>query len=192
MSKCSLCKKSFDAKNNKQKCCYDCFINRRDDLIEILHEKDNQMQFRIFTVDQINEAEKFLSELCVEYIDTVVDFDRVLDTIEDWRGFTKNVVVCLHANKFNESRIEAREKIWDRIESEQIKWGCMIFKRGSYDDVKNSNNFTEEGSKAWVCSIVKPRLFIDDCWDHVNSVSSLGIDSHRFKPNDDLFALICF
>lgn len=193
MISCIFGDHKFKPRNDKDKICYNCYMSRKDDLIEILHKKEDAYQYTIFNVDQVEEAEKFISELCKkDPINSVVGLEGVLNTVEDWRGFTKSVAVCEHVNKLSLARVNAREDIWNRIEKEQIVWGCLIFNRGPYKDMKKSNNFTEKGSKAWVCSLVNPEMFIDCHWDHINSVKSIDISTRKFNLDGDLFALICF
>lgn len=189
---CIFCQESYEPNNDRDKSCDSCYKNHKYDFIEILHYEDGELQSNTYKHFQKNDAEKFLLELSKGLVDVVLDFHGVLDTVEKNVKFTKSTVVCSFVGKLSKNRIQEREEIWDRIESGQIKWGCLIFKRGPFNDKNFSNNFTVDGSKAWFCSFVKPKLFIDDSWDHINSVNKVNVKTYKFGKNDDLSKILSF
>ena len=187
MTKCVFCNKEFEARNNREKCCRTCFLARKDDLIEIIHQGD-KIQANIFKEDGDEAAVAFLGKL--EAPTCVADLHNVLDTTNPKENFGPGIVCCSFVGKLSEMRTLARKEIVARIKAGQISWGCLVFKRGPRENREIANAFNELGSKAWVCSVLKPKLFVDDAWDHINSVKSVGIRAVKFRPSDDLAQLL--
>ena len=89
------------------------------------------------------------------------------------------ICIISFVGKYSETRIEALEDIKNRIETGQVDFGVLVFKRGK-GGTDNSNTFHEAGSKAWVNSLLKinnKAIFIDDSEDHVLSVRSANIEN---------------
>ena len=183
---CQMC--NMVSKYLKFKCCEGCHQRHKDDLIEIIfRQEDDQIGCRLFNLEEITLAENTLN--AVGKVDIVTDLHGVLDTIDpltllpfkkDW-----SVVACSYVGKFSGMRLRAKDMIRSRIKNNQIKWGVLVFNRGSRNNLKTYHTFTKPGSKAWFVNQVRPTLFFDDGVDHINSVSSLNLEHLKCVKVDE-------
>lgn len=100
----------------------------------------------------------------------VFDLHNVLDVINNTTSLGTNdkmlVVCCSFIGYRNEKlKSKARKDILARIDSGQINYGILVFKRG-----KRKRKTKMVGSKAWFCKLVNCNIFFDDGVDHIESV----------------------
>ena len=112
------------------------------------------------------EAERHLS---VNPANIRMDLHGVLDILPKDVALVKNRevnrIVCISFVGKN-TRDEAAKDIQDRIQTGQIDYGVLVFKRGKG---KDRFTYTEEGSNG-------PAIFIDDSTDHLRSTKHLRPD----------------
>jgi len=190
---CEECGESYKSSNKTRVpvvYCKTCRGVRQNDLIEIIHP-DCMMKF---SINQQSDAETMLDTYCKA--DIRLDLHKTLDTISCNTKLTSNSVCCVsYVGALTVTRSEARQDILSRVASGQIRFGVLVFKRGSHRDPEAANNFTEPGSKAWFNKILNAdddanKLFVDDSDDHVNSVGSIGVKSILITRNDRLLDII--
>lgn len=156
------------------------------DLIEIL----TPIGIEIFTTEQSKEAEEVLKGLVA---DIRLDFHGVLDTLPVTPlPIDKKVPICCicFVGRQSQTRIDARGQILERIESGQIEFGILVFKRGTI----------KVGTKAWVNFHLLhkgERIFIDDSEDNILTTREICpsiqcIHHISEKPEDILSALLSF
>lgn len=167
---CCFCSTSF--KSSRRHACYQCVTNHEDDLYEYIYPTDSETcSFDIF-VDEQNPPFKGRK------MDVIYDLHNVLDTISPTEklcnDFTLPSCVVSYVGKATSTRLSAREEIMNRIQSGQVEFGVLVFKR-SY---RGSRITTEPGTKAWFISQLdtfERCIFLDDSKDHIDSVNSLRI-----------------
>lgn len=169
--------------------CKACRKIRGADVIEII-TKD----LDILYYDNADKASEALKSLTA---DVRLDLHKTLDTISSDTKLSIESVCCISfVGYFTQTRIDARTDIMDRIKTQQIRFGILVFKRGSKKDPLGCERFHEIGSKAWVNNILGSDtdkvLFVDDSDDHVYSVQSINskIKSIKIRNGDDLLSLI--
>jgi hypothetical protein len=188
--KCGSCGADFDTSKNSHPVvfCPPCRKIRNLDVCEIITSNG------IIYCSNINEAESLLSKMPATLR---LDLHHTLDTVDsDFNVFADSCCIS-YVGKLTDTRLFARLDILDRIQTGQIKYGALVFKRGNSKSPDLANKFVEPGSKAWFNKIVPvdsglEPLFIDDSEDHVKSVSYAGIRSIQIFPNDKLTDLIEF
>lgn len=161
------------------------------DIMEIIFKKENQIQYKIFKKKE--NAEDTLNKYSA---DIRLDYHNVLDLTGPYQPLMSNQdrgkhIICVisYVGKNSDRRIEARKDIMRRIETGQIDFGILIFKRCLEPIL--CNKFHDVGSKAWVNFLLGTRgnaVFIDDSDDHYNSVRSMNIPNLKailFKERDD-------
>lgn len=116
----------------------------------------------------------------------VTDLHKTLDTtspskVPSLPEDTKMVVLS-YIGTSQSTLTDAVSDVKERIKTGQVVFGVFCFHRGHRGAVT-----TEEGSKAHVCQILKPILFLDDALDHVKSVDTLGVQTHRFLKGSEKF-----
>jgi hypothetical protein len=138
-----------------------------ENLIEVIHA--TKLRKYINPV----EAERHLSNYPANIR---MDLHGVLDILPKDIPLVKNRevnrIVCISFVGEN-TRYEAAKDIQDRIQTGQIDYGVLVFKRGKG---KDRFTYTEEGSKAWVNQHIPsngPAIFIDDSTDHLRSTKHL-------------------
>lgn len=152
--------------------CNFCYKIRRSDIIETVEVVDNKVIYRAF--DDKLEAEEKLKTLTA---DIRYDLHGVLDTV-DKSVYLSDIPSCAlsFVGATTKTRLGARKEIIERIFSNQIKFGILVFKRGR-GNIKYK--FTDPGSKAWANTYIQRNgnksYFIDDSDDHFYSVKSLNL-----------------
>lgn len=178
--------------------CKSCRKLRQSDILEYI-TKDS---LKIYSEANSDAAFVLLMRL---KSDLRLDLHNTLDTIHvNTQLPIKNACCISYVGCLTETRIKAREEIMERINSGQIQFGFLIFRRGTQKK-NNLNTFTEIGSKAWVNEglnrsyeighngqeIIDTPIFIDDSDDHVASVRKIkGVCSLQIHPGEDLLDLI--
>lgn len=190
---CAECKQNFESSSAAVSSrgpiivfCKDCRKIRGDDLIELITEEG----FRIFSKSQLKEAEEILKTLGADYR---LDLHKTLDTIHESTVLGVEACCISYVGCLTETRIDAREEITLRISTKQIKFGALVFSRGSYKDPDARNNHSVAGSKAWFnrsLATNSDAVFIDDSEDHVKSVQAVGITSLQIQHNQKLLSLL--
>lgn len=178
--------------------CKKCRKVRQKDLIELI----NPMGNTIYQQNQLEEATFMLKTLCAA--DVRLDLHKTLDTIAPNTKLPTRSVCCLsYVGSLTATRKDARDDIIARIASGQIKFGALVFRRGSHRDPEAANRFTDPGSKAWFNQILPAetleitakggkdvRLFVDDSEDHVLSVQSVGVKSVQIERGGRLLKIL--
>jgi len=187
-STCTECSKPFESSRKMHvdlAYCKTCRKKHSKDILEFVTSDS----FKIFTIDQTEEAESLLSEL---QSDLRLDLHKTLDTIPIDTKLPDKTCCLSYVGQLTATRISAREEIQERIKSGQLCFGALVFARGSRKNIEACNRFTDVGSKAWFNMFVKSdkALFIDDSDDHVLSVESVGIHSIQIYPDQRLLELI--
>lgn len=141
------------------------------DLIEIILKDE----IKIYQYEELSEAVDFLKTLHSPY---VFDLHGVLDTISSNTTIpvNKSASCCSYVGSRGTMRDEARLEIKERIISEQIEFGVLVFKR--HEEQRNDIGTCQSptcGTKAWYCLLVGCEVFCDDSFDHINAVKSYGI-----------------
>jgi len=134
-------------------------------------------------IEVITKSENWLSGVSIPLrldLHNVADFLNIDDQLP--------VETCIisFVGRYSEMRKHARNEIIARVDNNQAEFGVLIFERGRN---KNQNNFHAVGSKAWVNLHINrvpnvKNVFIDDSFDHYNSVKSKKIrllTSYIFK-----------
>jgi hypothetical protein len=139
------------------------------DLIEII----TPYGIVVFTETQYKEANEFMKQL--PPIKVILDLHGVL-SITDNTPFL--IRVCGLSFVGPKMRDTAREDLGRRIESGQLAFAILVFKRGSRTK-RSYELITEQGSKAAVVMFLqelngKHCLFMDDSKDHIMSTKQLG------------------
>lgn len=136
------------------------------DLIEIILH----LETKVFNYDQLEEAIALLKSLPS---DIVLDLHGVLDTVSATTALPlKSISCCSFVGSHSPLRKEAAMVIKERIESGQIAFGVLVFKR-------HEKERYEIGTKSWYCLLVNAKMFFDDSFDHINYVKSYGIKSYH-------------
>jgi hypothetical protein len=165
---CTQCNNTFAKANKYIAVCPTCYKKTECDLVQVV-ELENTRTFK-----DVNDATVYLVQLVNTYGPTpiVLDLHKVLDTTrpQDILPYPdKGKVCCSFVGKFSQTRALAQEDMQKRVDSGQIKWGVLVFKRGQR---KAAHRFHEPGSKAWFCKVIQAQVFCDDSLDHVDSVQS--------------------
>lgn len=149
--------------------CIPCKNIRKNDLVEIITKVDNKISSEIY--QDITTAENTLKTLSanIRY-----DLHGVLDTVD------KDITLSNHTScaisfvgLYSKIRLVAYKDVVNRILSNQIEFGILIFRRGHK---KLKNIYTVPGSKAWVNKLLSYEnkcMFIDDSSDHYFSTKYL-------------------
>jgi len=126
-----------------------------------------------------------------------LDLHKTLDTLSSNTKLPTDSVCCISfVGQFTQTRIDARKDIINRIRTQQIRFGILVFKRGSKNDANACNSFHEIGSKAWANNFLgydsSNIIFVDDSDDHVLSVKSLreDINSVRLDKGANLLQVL--
>ena len=87
-------------------------------------------------------------------------------------------IICVisYVGRNSNMRIPLREDIMRRIETGQVDFGIIVFKRCLEPIL--CDKYYDTGSKAWINSLLGTlgnAIFIDDAEDHYNSVKSMNI-----------------
>ena len=160
------------------------------DVIEFITLRDGIPVSTVFT--QVEEAMEFLKELLLFFcIQVILDLHGVMD-LTDVTPFLLGNSVCglsyvghtIYEDK-KSMRVTARETMGERIQSGQLAFAILVFKRGSKIKNPATGNYeliTEQGSKAAVVMFIqevigKHCLFMDDSKDHILSTKQLGGDA---------------
>lgn len=164
------------------------------DLVEILTNTNNGVSSQIFNENEVNDAENWLNNHPVV---VRLDLHGVVDILDVDTPLPESCCIVSFVGKFSKTRSYAREEIVNRINSGQIDFGILVFKRGKG---RNRNFFNEVGSKAWVNKCLPRKrnvknIFIDDSYDHYISVKKNRIRwlySYHFKgkTSDELLEMI--
>ncbi len=138
------------------------------DLIEIITPYGTV----VFTEAQYKEAKEFLTQLPPAPV--ILDLHGVLSTTDT----PFRTRVCGLSFVGPKMRDTAREDLGRRIESGQLAFAILVFKRGSRTK-RSYELITEQGSKAAVVMFLqelngKHCLFMDDSKDHIMSTKQLG------------------
>ena len=141
----------------------------------------------IYIPNTLTHAEENLRKLSVAIR---LDFHGVADLLPgDLHVSHQPACIISYVGSKSPYRQEVKEEIEKRMASGQIKFGVMVFVRGSG---KTRNCFTNPGSKAWVNSLLQiPQdvkgIFIDDMEDHILSTQLLCpyIQSVQFNGNKE-------
>lgn len=148
--------------------CDPCQVDRKLDIVEII-TIDGSKRYK-----DVKEAEAALSILSC---DVRLDLHNVLDLIPVETKLKYNDCCCVSfVGSTSQIRVQAAQEIKQRIQSGQIKFGALVFKRGNRRKPKEAHTYTAVGSKAWFNKCVKSNnnpIFMDDSDDHVNSVQHL-------------------
>ncbi len=185
---CARCNKPYEVSNKNRSApiafCRPCRKIHSKDIIEIITSK-----LVIYSEKDLLQAEQALLDL--PGTDIRLDYHGVLDTIsEDIKlGDGSNNICCIsYVGQLTTTRINAREDMMNRMKSNQISYGILVFKRGSRRFPEAGDKFVDPGSKAWANKLISSNsanpIFIDDSTDHVRSVQFAGIDSYLFSPSD--------
>jgi hypothetical protein len=144
---------------------------------------------QVFAHDSLAEAEAALKELSASIR---LDLHGVLNCIEPEQPLTthdKEICVISFVGVNSDTRALARKEIQQRIETGQVKFGLLVFNRGSQKK-QDRNSYFKPGSKAWANSLIKLPgdligRFIDDSEDHILSVKALcpHLDCIHFTLN---------
>jgi hypothetical protein len=114
------------------------------------------------------EEEEAISYLASHPAVLRLDLHGVLDCLLPTIPIANIPIVCISFVGPN-THIVAKEDIQRRIQTGQITYGVLVFKRGRGKDAKQ---FVEAGGKAWVNRHIppmEPTLFVDDSKDHIRS-----------------------
>jgi len=185
-SNCDECGAQFRA-SRESYCnlayCKNCRKKHSKDILELIIGDE----IIIYTTSQVNEAEDSLSALEADFR---LDLHKTLDTIPNDIQLPRSSCCVSYVGQLTATRIEARNDIKNRIKSGQIKFGALVFARGSKRD--KNKIFTNVGSKAWFNKLVKSDrpVFVDDSDDHVSSVESIGVPSFQIFPDQDLLKIL--
>lgn len=167
--------------------CKSCRKVRGKDIMELIDANGN-----IIIYQNSKEAEKQLGTLKADHR---LDLHKTLDTVSPNTKLPNESSCCIsYVGCLTTTRLEARKDITDRITKGQIKFGCLVFKRGPSKEPEKANTFMDVGSKAWFNKFLPGEtdnvLFVDDSTDHVNSVRHTGIRSVCIKPNESLLQIL--
>jgi len=146
--------------------------------MELIYKEGSEIVHTIYT--NIEDAENCLkglrAELRLDYHNVIHLIDHKTVIFPEENEF--NICVISYVRKFSKFRQNNRKDIKRRIESGQIDFGILVFRR---DYNKNSNfTFHVPGSKAWTNKLLQNNgniVFIDDGLDHIESVKSLNINN---------------
>jgi hypothetical protein len=181
--KCGRCTAEYESKGTTGY-CPGCRKMQEKHVCEIL-TKDGNFAF--------NDAEKvgeFMKTFPFKSIKLRLDLHGVLDTIDaDTHLPVKDVCAISYVGKITKTRVDATLEIEQRIRNNQILFGVLVFRRGK----RKSEPFVEVGSKAWFNQFLKNDeqcLFIDDSYDHVISVESIGVRSVQMFEHHKLIDFI--
>jgi hypothetical protein len=156
------------------------------DLIEFIFNN----KIIIFKEDNVEEAENLLNKLRMDIrldlhgVLDLIDIDKSLINIKKYRE--EYIIGAIsYVGRMSNTRNKAREEIKDRINSGQIDYGILIFKRGKRKKNKK-NYFIKPGSKAWVNKNLLyfsniSTIYIDDGYDHIESTKFLLSSNDKYK-----------
>jgi len=155
--------------------------DQENDLIEIIYNSKSGIKTEIIKKNNKNKTDLFLRKNNLfkkpQEIFHVLDLHNVLDLLDHKhkikRSENNKIICCSYVGKYSKMRTFARSEVISRINSKQIDWGVLVFKRGRDSNNENPNNYHKSGSKAWFCNLVKADYFFDDSNDHINSVKSM-------------------
>lgn len=145
-------------------------MNKTTDLIEII---DNKCECEIYTFGQLEQVEERLRNM---EFDIRLDLEGVLTLFQHNHIFDNKVSKCIisFVGKYSHTRSEARVDVQRRIQSGQVDYGFLIFRRCN----NRRRIYHEVGSKAWLNNLFRLEnvgIFIDDSLDHIISVNNLNI-----------------
>ena len=169
---CAMCgsEKRLDIKQVRKQ----CREKMRDDILEVAYrdEESGEIKSVLFKKDKPLEAEELLQKLKA---DVVFDMHNVLDILPHDEilfdsKYNKRLVCCSYVGAESYGlRTRTLADIKRRIESGQIHWGALVFRREH-----GNGEYHKRGSKAWLCRQTGAQHFIDDGIDHIESVESLN------------------
>lgn len=188
---CDNCKKEYETSGQSRipiVYCRDCRVVRGKDILEWVTVDS----FKCFSEDEQSLAEQLLKENPSQFR---LDLHKTLDTIDPKETLPDHTCCVSYVGSLTQTRIGARLDIQNRIKTGQLKFGVLVFKRGSHRDPEAANRYQEVGSKAWFNRCVpnvkgKVSVFVDDSNDHVLSVKSVGIQSQRILGRQNLLRVI--
>jgi len=173
--------------------CCPCRKIRGKDIMEIILVNQDGTESITYCHNE-DHAQQLLMNM---KSDIRLDLHKTLDTLAINTKLPHTSVCCLSfVGNFTQTRIGARENIIERIKSNQIRFGILVFKRGPKKDPELCNRFHEIGSKAWVNKYLGKDsnnvVFIDDSDDHVYSVQSIdsNIKSIKLCPRSSLLNVL--
>lgn len=163
--------------------CEPCCTERKKDVVEII-VPDNVERYH-----DVKIAEDVLGKLSAN---VRLDLHNVLDTIPENATLKYNQEDCCcisFVGQTSQIRVQAKNEIIRRINSGQIAFGALIFKRGNRRNPKEINTYTVAGSKAWFNKCLQSTwttpIFADDSNDHVQSVQYLLPDINCILINNE-------
>ena len=188
--KCKGCNNLYEgSKSNKNFVdivfCGGCRKIRGRDIIELITINEDGTE----NIEYINDENDAMNKLMTLKSDVRLDLHKTLDTLSVNTKLPMESVCCIsYVGNFTQTRINARMDIINRIKTKQIRFGLLVFKRGSKKDPDQCNRFHDVGSKAWVNKYLgrdsEKILFVDDSDDHVYSVKSIDNSINSVKLHD--------
>lgn len=168
--------------------CRECRVIRGKDILEWVTADS----FECYQQHQQAEAETKMSQNPAQFR---LDLHKTLDTCAPETVLPDHTCCISYVGSLTQTRINARTDIQDRVRSGQLKYGVLVFKRGSDSDPVAANRYQEVGSKAWFNKHTpgiegKSSVFVDDSMDHILSVRSVGIQSVHKIDRKGLIGLI--
>jgi hypothetical protein len=203
---CDNCNQTFDCKPQSGRSfsivyCAPCRKIRSKDLVEIILPKDFSPKgvsillagekTIIFQEYEVVQAETMIRTFL--NADVRLDLHKTLDTVSPETTLYTTVApkstCCLsYVGQCTSTRVNARMDIINRINTGQLLFGALVFKRG-----RDNTPFVDVGGKAWFNSVLPSTnspLFVDDSIDHVLSVKYVNITSIQKTPQKSLLKLI--
>ena len=192
MKECKGCHTTYEgSKSNKNFVdivyCGACRKIRGKDIIELITVNNDGTECIEYFYEQNSAANKLMTLKA----DVRLDLHKTLDTLSIETKLPMESVCCIsYVGNFTQTRINARTDIINRIKTKQIRFGLLVFKRGSKRDPDQCNRFHEVGSKAWANKYLDRDsdnvIFVDDSDDHVYSVKSIDNSINSIKLHDRL------
>lgn len=140
-----------------------------------LNESDVVISTNYFN-NNIKEAE---NKLCNLYVPIRFDLHGVMDLLPF--DYPIKYPACIISYVGKKRRDQARDEIKSRIKSNQIKYGILVFKRISDENILHIPYIHLVGTKAWInlylskCISGINKFFLDDSYDHISSTAALNI-----------------
>ena len=152
-----------------------------NDLIEIIYKTESSVETKIIERNRNNETLSFLKENNLLKKENeqfyVFDLHNVLDLLDIEhkieRSDNKKIICCSYVGKRSRLRDVARNEVINRIKSNQLDWGVLVFRRGKERRGEDPFTYHSTGSKAWFCKLIDGDFFFDDSKDHIESVKSI-------------------
>ena len=192
---CTDCLSPFELSSEKSPVtyCKKCRTSRLKDILEVITLDDTSGGI---ISKYFHDEQAAIAELQLFCANIRLDLHKTLDTISPDQPLSvpkESSVCCIsYVGNITLTRTQARLDISNRIKTEQIKFGALVFKRGPHKDPHLSHNFTETGSKHWFNKHLpyvptEKVIFIDDSKDHTDSVCLLPhVKSILLLPHHNL------